>query len=467
MGRKKFKPKLPAKNTASGTKCLKITGLNDKCLSKICNYLAIDDLASLAASCKRFIAVCGETFEEKYKLVHCNFPIRIWELRNVKKVECYKNMITFFGNKMRKMRVEYDSKDYYDNKIIHDLIVEHCSATIIEIHFIDMKKGMKINKPFQRLTHLTYSHCHLSDSSTQFDKWFPNLLELQLELVQSIANPVCIERTIPKLEQFGLVNFMDCNINNKNMIRFIKNNPQLKGLRICRDSLGLALDITYKYISYIDLMLPNLESLDMTYMSRLPPLPVLNELPKFSQLKNLRMVCRDASTLPAMMNSVKSIEQLTLDIEHGANDDTIDYILNCPTLSSLTWHLNTSDEPNLVFKLSKKPLPALTELKLYSSFGTKDNCFKRAQPLVSVFDFLVNHKQLNKIIVGFVQTDCEASDLMLSDVLQAFSKVVKNKFNGEWTTTYHLQRVLSKCMPLVEEVFICVNMKKNLDAIKY
>lgn len=398
MVRKKVKTKLPVKKVPPEETNLKVTGLNDKCLLKVCKLLAIDDLANLAASCQRFIAVCSETFAEKYEQMNCGFPIYICQLQNDTKMECFKNMVTFFGKHIKKMRVKYDSLDYCDNKKMHDLIIEHCNASLTEIHFIDLKKSMKINKQFSQLTHLSFSNCHLGDSIIQFEKWFPNMCRLNLQLIKSIANTSCIERSFPTLEHFGLVNFVDCNISNKNIIRFIKKNPQLKSLRICRDSFGLVLDITYKFISNIDLMLPNLESLDMTYWSRGAPIPMLDELPKFSNLKDLQMVCRNSSTLPPMMKRVTSIEQLTLNIEHGAMHDTLNYVLNCSALKSFTWYINTSDEVKLLHKLSKSPLPALTQIKIYSTFGIKDNCFNRSQSLITVLDFIVYHKRLKDVV---------------------------------------------------------------------
>ncbi|XP_055301837.1 uncharacterized protein LOC129568212 [Sitodiplosis mosellana] len=512
MGRRKMKKKMPpAKKTASPKgsserKSLKVTSLNDKCLLKICAYLEIDDLAHLAASCKRFIPVCMEIFEKQYQKMH--FPIRVYEIYDEDKFERYENMFTYFGKFIKKLRVEFDSSDHRDNKDMHNLIVEYCSATLTELHFIEMDKRMAIYRRFPRLTHLTLTQCHLSATVSHFEKWCPNLRSLELEMVQSVTNTACIERPLPKLEHFGLVNFIDCNFSNKNVRRFIKNNPQLKGLRLCRDIFGMALKITTEYISYIDQMLPNLEALDVIYTHRSAPPACVhsnNIPPKFSNLKCLQMTCRSADTLSAFMIPSKLIEKLSVDIEQGASESNLGYIMNCKELKSLTWCLNKENEVKNVFKLSKNPapLPRLTDLKLYVVYGLNEKSHKRCQVLISIIDFMVHHKQLNSIVVGFqmtdnnkkfqraeiaccencskfVDTDQESSDdnsdgdeeaenstppknvADLGEILHPFTTVVEHKFNGAWKATFYIHKMPNKLIPVIEDVFICVAFKKNL-----
>lgn len=513
MGRRKFKKKIPLviKKTPSpkhspGRTSLKVTGLNDKCLKKICSYLEIDELANLAASCKRFIPICTELFEFQYSKMH--YPIRVYEIHNEDKFERYENMLIYFGKYIRNLRVEYDSPDRRENKEMHELIVEHCSGTLTQLHCFQMEKRMAIHRSFWRLTHLTLTQSHLNATISHFEKWCPNLRSLELEMVQSITNTSCIERPLPMLEHFALVNFIDCNFSNKSVRRFIKNNPQLKELRICSDIFGMALKITTEYISYIDQMLPNLETLDLLYTQRSAPQQCAHlseNPPKFQNLKCLRMTCRSADTLTAFMIPNKSIETLNLDIDHGANEKTLEYIMNCDKLKSLNWCLNKEDELKYLFKLSKNPIPALNVLKLYVIYGLRDNYYRRCQVLVNIIDFMVHHKQLNSIVIGFQMTDhnskllkaeigccddCskkfdvdhESSDDdaaedgdeeieestpaknsdKVGSILYPFVNFVEQKFKGIWEAKFYMHKKPNKLIPVMEDLFVCIAFKKNI-----
>lgn len=509
MGRKKIKKKMPvSKKTASptGSSGRKITSLNDKCLKKVCSYLEIDDLAHLASSCKRFIPICIETFEKQYEKMQ--FPIRVFEIYDADKFDRYESLFTHFGKFIKRLRVEFDSPDHHDNRDMHELIVEHCHATLTELHYIEMEKRMAIHRTFPRLTHLTLTRCHLGATISHFQKWCPNLRSLDLEMVQGVINTACIERPLPTLEHFGLVNFVDCNFSNKNVRRFIKNNPQLKGLRLCRDIFGMALKITTEYISYIDQSLPNLEALDLIYTERSAP-PSCAHLndnpPKFNNLKCFRMTCRSANTLPVFMIPTKTIEKLSVDIEQGASEQDLEYIMQCKQLKSLTWYLNKEAELKHIFKLSKsqKLLLALTDLKIYVIYGLNDKCHKRCQILINLMDFMVHHKLIS-IVVGFqmtdnnkklqhsaekvccqhcsgiFDTDSDSSDddndgdeeaehsktsksaVDLGDIIYPFSNVVQHKFNGAWKETFYIHKMPNKLIPVMDDVFICAAFKKNL-----
>lgn len=121
------------------------------------------------------------------------------------KFKRYESLIINFGKHIKRLRVDFDSADNRDNRKMHDLIGEHCSGTLIELHYVAMDKRMGIYRTYPRLTHLTLTHCHMSVSVSHFDKWCPNLRSLNLEMVQSVINTACIERPLPKLEHFGLV----------------------------------------------------------------------------------------------------------------------------------------------------------------------------------------------------------------------------------------------------------------------
>lgn len=302
----------------------------------------------------------------------------------------------------------------------------------------------------------------------------------------------------------------------------MKSNPQLKSLRLCRDIFGMALKITTEYISYIDQMLPNLETLDILYTHRSAP-PACAHLyknpPKFNNLKCLQMTCRSADTLSTFKIPNQTIEKLSVDIEQGANDANFDYIMDSKQLKSLIWFINKENDLKYIFKLSQNPLPlpGLSDLQLYVVYGLNKKSHNRCQVLISIIDFMVQHKQLKTIVVAFQMTEnnkkfrleevecrenCsklfgtkeessnddaeddndnddnddddddeddiyeEASTLLnnvagLGDILHPFSNIVQHKFNSAWKITFYTEKKPNKLMPVVEDVFVCVAFKKN------
>lgn len=493
INKKKKKKMLPAKVNVPQEKVVKITSLTDKCLKKVCYYLGMDDLSNLAASCTRFTRVCNETFELNFQHLYSNFQIRVFDLDDKQKFMSYANMFTHFGKYIKKLRVEYDAVNNRDNQKMHELIDVHCCDSLAELHIFEMVKFMKFNKLFKQLIQLKFTRCHLNGSIISFEKWCPNIQHLEFEMVQSVASTTCIERKFPKLIEFSLLNIIDCNFSVKNMRNFIKNNPQLKRLRICRDIFGVGLNITNDYISYVDRMLPDLELLEMIYMHRWPPKQSTDSNQwTFKKLVSLQMTCHVANTL-LLMKSVTTIKQLEINIQNGATKQTLDYIMSCPNLQKFTWFLNKTDELNLLFKLSKTTSATLTELKLFIGFGRNDKIYSRL-PLVNVIDFMVYHKQIENIIVGFQMTNhnkclfnalsrCENTseffdveyessdddeDIVgdnfenLFHFLQSYGKVVEHKFNGVWKIAYYLHKMPSKLMPVSDNLFICAEFIKNL-----
>lgn len=497
MGRPKFNKKkirkLVVKVIVPEDKTIKITWLNDKCLKKVCDYLEMDDLSNLAASCTRFTRVCDETFEKKFHHLYTNFQIRIFELNDKAKFTSYTNMLIHFGKHIKKLRVEYDANKHNDNKKMHDLIVENCSESVTELHILEMGRYMKFDKVFKQLSKLKLTRCHLNGSVILFEQWCPNICQFEIEMVQSVANTTCIEQKFPKLERFSLLNFVDCNFSVKNIRNFIKNNPQLKKLRICRDVFGFALNITPEYISYIDKMLPDLETLEMIYMHRSSPTQTTDNSWEFKNLQHLQMTCQ-VPQMVLLMKSVTTIKRLDLNILNGANQETLDYIISCKNLQTLTWFLNKWDELELVFKLSRTPLVTMKQLKLFICFGEIEDIYRRCQTLVNVMEFMVRHKQIEHIIVEFQMTnhtncllnalnicetisqyfelEFESSDdeedianhsESLFHFLQTFGEVVKHKFNGAWSSTFYLHKIPNKLMPVTDNLFICGSFTKNPD----
>lgn len=517
MGRKKSKSRLPAKKVIQVKQTLDLTGLNEKCLKKVCSYLQINDLPNLSAACKRFIPICGETFNEEYNKY--DLPFRVCELYDGEKVEKYEKTFIFLGKFIRKLRIEYDSLDSDDNKYMHNLIFENCSNALTEVHFLGMDNCMLINRTFPNLIRVSFTQCHLGSAIVSFEKWCPNVRQLEFKMIQSVMNTACIERTFPKLEHFALINYIDYNFSNRNLRRFIKLNRQLKELRICRDVIGIALKVTTEFISFVDQMLPDLESLEMIYMHQSAPPKMGNEPGNFRKLKSLHLTCRTHETWPVLISPIETIEQLTLDIEYGASKQTLDYILKSEKLQSLTWYLNKIDDLELVHNLSKQPMANLTELNIYATYGLEENCYKRAQILINIMDFMVHHKQLTTISVSFQMTEngrnffnerkmcckscskeffvdnrssdetkndtksedeCEAStntttntedetkkrtlteeSMDLSNLMYSFGKIVIHKFTDTWSTTYSMKKKSDKLLPVIEDMFIGVIFKKK------
>lgn len=196
------------------------------------------------------------------------------------------------------------------------------------------------------------------------------------------------------------------------------------------------------------------------------------------------------------MIPMKNIEEFVLDIEYGANDQTLECIMNCQHVKSFTWYLNVIDELRLVDKLTKNPIHTLTELKLYVVYGLKNNNYKRTQVLANVIEFMVHYKQLASIMVGFqlidnnidlfkeekiccekcsTHSDGDQSDdddtisnertnnlQVLETILESFRKIVEYKFNRIWTMNYWVQKMPDKLIPVMGKVYICANFRKKI-----
>lgn len=490
---------LPAEKVRHKKKPLKLTGLSNKCLKKVCNYLGLEDLANLSAACKRFIPICCEIFKDRCNQDGVDVQIRVCNLYDENKLDFNEKLIKYFGKYIKKLRVEYDSTDHQDNENIHHLIMKHCNLSLVEAHFFGIEKRMRFYRIMPNLMQLKLTQCHLSASVASFGYWCPNIRHLELEMIHSVTKTSCIEQHFPKLEHFGLVNFIDCNFNNKNVRRFIKHNPQLKELRICRDVFGFALNITNEFITFIDQMLPNLEFLDVIHMHRLLPVQKLSNdqsTQKFNKLKTLLLTCRQAETIPTLMIATKNVEDLTLNIEYGASDQTLEFIMNCQNVKSFTWYVNKIDELALVHKLSKHPIHTLVNLKLHVCYGPTEYSYRRAHVLANVIEFMAHYKQLTSIMIGFQSTDniksidgenccdkcsshCNADQVdddgdgavpderkmnleVLGGILESFGKIIEYKFNKTWTMTYWVQKMQNTLIPVIGDVFICANFKKEI-----
>lgn len=207
---------------------LNIIDLNDDCLEKIFINLNLKQLFEVTTVHARFLIACRRVVSRKYK----NTEIRISVHQTTH--PDYEKVLYLLGDVISRIRITYDRFDLNGHDVknfnngIHDAIIYNCSDTLTEVTFNHILPTMEINKPFQSLKKLNFNQGCVGSTMSEFNKWFPKLIDLQFFFCKTI-NTQCIEQTFPNLEHFTVAHQ---NFTFENLCTFLDHNKQLKSFAV-------------------------------------------------------------------------------------------------------------------------------------------------------------------------------------------------------------------------------------------
>ncbi|XP_031633574.1 uncharacterized protein LOC116347200 [Contarinia nasturtii] len=309
----------------------KITEVNDDCLEHIFNKLELVDLLNVADTCKHFRQSVDWVFERKYKsmklyLTNINtkytheLEIRvqsIWVFDILTALKLLRN----FGHLLITLDISGFICGWMLQKIFH-YINKYCVDTLTEIHFYCLQY-FAMEVPLPKVETVTFSYCTLSGHIIEFNKWFPQLrnLEFRGDHFAENGDGKCIEKTLSNLDhlslKFGPTAFQASNIGEA-----LRLNPQIRRLQVANNNLNISIS---KYLQ-------NINDLDVHWSTK----GVDAETPVI-HLKNVqcfRITCYDL--MPKILYTFDCLKKFTMESTPRDWNDVIDFVNQNQTLIEVT-----------------------------------------------------------------------------------------------------------------------------------
>lgn len=346
---------------------LKLIGLIDDCLFEIFDYLSLDDLAHILATCKRLNEVAQSVFLRKFQ----QHPIEIssscisaWH--NGQHITCkqhsrrepnFLNFFHYFGKVITQLSIQFDKQ--LTASRLKGCLFNNCSETLTKLTM----RGIDVNHDFGVLT-----------------KKFPNVEELSLYSVDGTDIESLLE-CFPSVTQLELVNCHKYNrvyskrMNSTTLKRhpfrpnITKLFPRLQRFKYGDDASHFESEL----VKSVMRRSPNLRSLSIGVTSYVQPFAIddLYEITTFSpnletlEVWNINNFCRDIS---------RSLPRLKKFIVNGPLQIAVQFRTNPKHLEELA--LGACVIPNHIISdiVSMKTLKKLT---LHSSGRVSQGRFKQ------------------------------------------------------------------------------------------
>lgn len=332
--------------------------LNDDCLLEIFDYLSLDDLAHILATCKQLNEIAQSIFLHKirqHRIEVSSSCISAWH--NGQNITCnhhhyqrepnFLNFFHYFGKCVTELLIQFDKQ---------------LTASRL--------KGCLVNNCSETLTKLTLSGIHVDHGFNVLTTKFPRVQELALYFVDGTKSDIeSLLECFPSVTQLELVN---CHKYNRIYIKVLNRETLLQNAfrpdivklfpRLERFKYGD--DVSYFQTELVKSVMrrsPRLRCLSIGLTSHLPPGHDLNEITAFSpnlerlELWNMNSFCRDISkSLPRLKTFIvngpllrafqfrtnpQHLEELVLGAQVMPNY-IISNILRMETLKKLTLHIS-------------------------------------------------------------------------------------------------------------------------------
>lgn len=224
-------------NVNSVSNNMKITDLNADCLEEIFDHLCPSDLLSVADTCTRIRKVAGLVFIRKCgneRSIHIdNERIQCGWFNPLPSVhmDTTHQFLRCFGHLI--LKINFNCYEQSRSSGIFRYINEYCAETLTSLSVSALEEYIfdDISKPFTKLKFLSFNGCMLGGNLTNFNKWFPQMEELE-SLHNNMVDSKCIETQFMHLKRIVIhiprSGFLPPNLNEENLEKFISLNTQLK-----------------------------------------------------------------------------------------------------------------------------------------------------------------------------------------------------------------------------------------------
>lgn len=226
---------------------MKLSNLDETCLTVIFQYLSIIDLVNLCEYDNCLEKAARPIFANKFGTDCIHISNRFD--RNKEKSPYGIQLLKHFGKVIKKLHIEYDEYFRRIDRMIEDAIIAHCQDSLVEITFenADRFTMHEIAEPFEKVHSVTFISSQFCGLISSFSTWFPKAqtLNLRQQLRGEHKDRKMLENYHPALKHFRIENTSDNHpdddindgkVDNYNIVSFINMNPQLKSLSIVSDT---------------------------------------------------------------------------------------------------------------------------------------------------------------------------------------------------------------------------------------
>lgn len=362
-----------------------INDLNDDCVLEAFKYLNLEDLVNVADVCSRFRQNARSHFTRsslKYSVEFHRHEDRHYSSYNQFRV------LRIFGSSIKKIKLGKSMRNVPTQLI--ELLRLHCgvSGALDEFEICAYDGDFVMSSVLGQLKVLTFAGCTLTnDFLEMLPRWMPQLRELRFNSIRIAGSREQLpflgdQPNFPKLEAIVFTNMRKyiTKINNADVERILKSNPQLKSLHF--DNCANIDDNIFQSIA---ILTPRIETL--CYMIRSGLSRSLHErnakyLGQLSYLKILKLVVDNSIVSRIRETRNLSLEYLHLDF--GAD-----------------LHRHISD---LEF------LRSLSKMNKLKKLGITALIFEESS---DIFDLCCHFDELNEIYIGTYGVEKIPTDQLL------------------------------------------------------
>lgn len=194
------------KTKKSSEELMEITDLNDDCLVHIFSFLKFPNLLIIADTCNRF----KEVIRTMHKCKQATKSVKINSLP--KSITFNLKLLRNFGDQIRTLLINYfgiyNTKSEFSSQImlaVEQYIYKYCleSKSLKELQLFYLPKDAfeSIEKPFKSVEAVYFYYGFLGEKISQFNRYFPKMLSLEIGEISGAANTSCIETKLPFLQR--------------------------------------------------------------------------------------------------------------------------------------------------------------------------------------------------------------------------------------------------------------------------
>lgn len=259
--------------------------LNDDCIQEIFRRIkTIPVYLSAALTCSRFQQNAKVCFPFKSVSVDFSGPIVIggaqipdyFSRRTESSVpvplDLLESFLSVFGPVIKSihLRQSRDIREYTKNDTIFNMIAESCGKTLVQLHIWEGNLNMNTRSEFYSLETLDFTSVKFQCSGR-----LPKSKRINFNsIIEDPSRYEWLKNHFPGLEEVDLIGLV--NVSNDLIVEFLKNNSQLKSLKIWSRNVNLEIEeeiLKCKRMKHLDMFI------DVTFaMSLVRELPKLEEL---------------------------------------------------------------------------------------------------------------------------------------------------------------------------------------------
>lgn len=185
---------------------IEITDLNDDCLVHIFSFLKLPNLLNIADTCSRF----KQVIRTMHKCKQATKSVKINSLP--KSITYNLKLLRNFGDQIQTLLINYfgiyDTKSESSSQImvaVEQYIYKYCleSESLNELRLFYLPKDAfeSIEKPFKSVKAVYFYYGFLGEKISQFNRYFPKLISLEIGEISGAENTSCIETKLPFLQR--------------------------------------------------------------------------------------------------------------------------------------------------------------------------------------------------------------------------------------------------------------------------